>query len=179
MAALNKHLSGSGEAQASPDEDRSSARYRLHFPVTTAQDEATTIAATVRDLSNSGMLLDTTAALALGSRLLVELPAVGTVLAEVVRQQDGLYGCEFHSRVPDVAVREAIRSSPIAWLRPEGGKSTDRAEPPVPGLEDSEASPIAADMPQRWPIAGRIGFVILASGLLWGLILAGLWIAIA
>lgn len=179
MAALKMPVFTPGETQAPPDEDRGSARYRLHLPITTEHAETGTVSAIVRDLSNTGMLLATSAELPLGSQLLVEFPAVGTVLAEIVRRQDGLYGCEFRSHVPDSAVLETIRRSPIAWLRPENSKSTDRADSPAFDLEPIEAELPASVASARWPIAGRFAFIVGVSLLLWGSILLGIWQALA
>ena len=99
--------------------------------------------AIVRNLSETGLLLESETALAVGEELLVELPQAGTVPARVVWARKPFFGCEFVRPVSRAAVSAALLKSPLdeptvtltspidtTWLlsTPEGAQS--RSEKP-------------------------------------------------
>ena len=62
---------------------------------------------TVRDISLTGMLLETSTAMLVGASFEVELPHAGTVGAVVVWNSGEFYGCEFEHPISVAAVSAA------------------------------------------------------------------------
>jgi hypothetical protein len=70
-------------------------------------------AVTVRDISLTGMLLETSAAMLVGAGFEVELPHAGTVGAVVVWNCGEFYGCEFEHPISVASVSAArLQSEP-------------------------------------------------------------------
>ena len=70
-------------------------------------------AVTVRDISLTGMLLETSAAMLVGAGFEVELPHAGTVGAVVVWNCGEFYGCEFEHPISVACVSAArLQSEP-------------------------------------------------------------------
>jgi len=67
----------------------------------------------IRDISLTGMLLETPTAMLVGSRFEVELPHAGKVAVAVVWNSGEFYGCEFEYPISPAAVRAArLQSEP-------------------------------------------------------------------
>jgi transcriptional regulator with XRE-family HTH domain len=67
----------------------------------------------VRNLSATGLLIETAAELQVGDELEVDLPETPRALAKVVWAGDGLFGCAFDSPLPHSAISAAqLRSEP-------------------------------------------------------------------
>jgi hypothetical protein len=70
---------------------------------------------TIRDISLTGMLLETTTAMLVGSGFEVELPHAGKVAVAVVWNGGEFYGCEFEYPVSPAAVSAArLQSEPAS-----------------------------------------------------------------
>ena len=67
---------------------------------------------TIRDLSVTGLLIETSSDLAPGETLEVEIPGHGTETATVVWQSENFVGCSFNSSLPASAVSAALLRSP-------------------------------------------------------------------
>jgi len=93
--------------------------------------------AVVRNLSETGLLLETEEALTIGDALAVELPEAGTVQARVVWTRAPFFGCEFAVPIGRGAVSAALLKSPIA-------------EPPV---ELTGPADTTWRLPERTPIS--------------------------
>jgi PilZ domain len=83
----------------------------LALPATTGQDAATTVV--IRDLSELGFMIETTAELAVGETFQVDLPQAGMTEARVVWNRNASFGCRFASRVSKGAVSAAMLLAPI------------------------------------------------------------------
>lgn len=69
--------------------------------------------ALIHDLSENGLMIETSAELKPGDSLFVDLPFVGTIEARIVWQKDSSYGCEFLEPVSQATVSAAmLRSTP-------------------------------------------------------------------
>ena len=68
----------------------------------------------IHDLSRTGLLLETTAELAAGERIDVELPEAGAAQARVVWSSGRFFGCKFERPIPPAALSSAILGSPPA-----------------------------------------------------------------
>lgn len=123
-------------------EQRGAARRSLRLEV-----EGSTVVgqsrAIIRNLSETGLLLESETALAVGEELLVELPQAGAVPARVVWARRPFFGCEFVRPVSRAAVSAALLKSPLdepgvtltgpvdrTWLLTSPERSAPRREQP-------------------------------------------------
>lgn len=95
---------------------------------------------TVRNLSENGLLLESTGPLPVGSTISLALPDADEASAVVVWQQGGLHGCRFYVPLSKAAVNATILRSPIGndlpdrkVTRPERHETADpmRWQPPT------------------------------------------------
>lgn len=114
--------------------------------------------AVIRDLSVSGLSLETADPLSVGEKLLVDLPLNGATCATVVWRDGSLFGCEFEESVSAAAISAALL----------------RAQPEAP--EDTPSSDIAADVEHHpeteWSAARKMWVVIGLSLASWAVVLA-------
>ena len=93
-------------------EQRGAARRSLRLEV-----EGSTVVgqsrAIVRNLSETGLLLESETMLAVSEELLVELPQAGAVPAKVVWARKPFFGCEFVRPVSRAAISAALLKSPL------------------------------------------------------------------
>src|SRR3546814_13311763 len=80
--------------------------WRLDVAARSATSEAAVV---IRNLSRTGLLIETDAAFSLGETFLLVLPELGAAPARVVRADGRLFGCEFLTPVPASAIRDALR----------------------------------------------------------------------
>src|SRR5688572_21845770 len=104
-------------------DDRAAPRRTLRLSVPTGP-AADATEALIHNLSERGLLVETTVALDLGDTLYVELPEAGSTPARVVWLKDKFAGCEFVAPVAKAAVSAALLQSPV-----EGATLTRRALP--------------------------------------------------
>jgi len=99
--------------EADAGRDRRSARRRiLNLQVPGASDHGSGTMVVIHDLSSTGLLLEATTPLRVGSALAVELPRAGTCPARVVWKSGSLFGCQFDSPISKAAVSAALLRSP-------------------------------------------------------------------
>ena len=97
---------------ARSSDQRGAARRSLRLDVESAAGDRQS-RAIVRNLSETGLLLESETALATGEELLVELPQAGAVPARVVWARRPFFGCEFVRPVSRAAVSAALLKSPL------------------------------------------------------------------
>ena len=116
--ALLAHL----EPNESTANRRSAARrtLRLQAQGTTASQSAAQV--TIHDLSLTGLLIETSADLAAGESIDVEVPGAGPAEAKVVWSSGRFYGCKFKRPIPSAALSSAILRSPA----PSAGEDSDQ-----------------------------------------------------
>lgn len=136
---------------------RTAPRRRLHLDSVGATGEKVTI----HDLSSTGILIETTAALAEFDQIEVELPEVGMAQATVIWSSGDYFGCQFHAELPRSAVSAALLRSPFVPAPPTAAAGTLD--------EDAEEPSEAAD--DRLPFAVRLRVILGSSLALWALIL--------
>jgi hypothetical protein len=94
---------------------RAGDRRRLHLQVELSTSASGAPAATVRNLSSTGLLIETATPLAVGETIEVDLPRAGNRSAEVVWSSDQLYGCRFTQVITEGAISAALlRGQPVA-----------------------------------------------------------------
>jgi transcriptional regulator with XRE-family HTH domain len=95
------------------DDERGSARRTLRLGVGGRLGDASAIAATVRNISASGLLIDTPAPLAEGDRFTLDLPEAPDAVATVVWSDGSLFGCRFDAPLSSAALSAAeLRGEP-------------------------------------------------------------------
>jgi hypothetical protein len=92
-------------------ERRARNRRTLRLAATASLTESRESAATIHDLSESGMLLETSAQLGPGEQFQIFLPLAGPVDTVVVWNSGNFYGCQFGDAVPTAAVSAALLKS--------------------------------------------------------------------
>jgi len=129
-----------------PQERRTRARRTLRLETMVGPDGR----AVIRNLSETGLLLETSEPLNVGEPLAVELPEAGAVQAEVVWARAPFFGCEFARPVGRGPVSAALLKSPIE-------------EPPIQltSPEDTtwrlpERVPISALPPAQWEASAAL-----------------------
>ena len=93
-------------------EQRGAVRRALRLEVAHEVSEAQS-RAIVCNLSETGLLLQSSTALSVGEELTVHLPEAGAVPAKVVWTREPFYGCEFAQPVSRAAVSAALLKSPV------------------------------------------------------------------
>lgn len=100
--AVAAHFEESGQEA----ERRRSVRRSLKLGAGVAEDSVT-----IRDISLTGMLLETTKPMLVGATFAVELPHAGAVSALVVWNSGEYYGCEFDRPISPAAISAALLQS--------------------------------------------------------------------
>ncbi|MBO9695795.1 MAG: PilZ domain-containing protein [Sphingopyxis sp.] len=121
MKSLLAHI-----AEPAQTTDRRRMRRRTLRLDVAARSETAESAIIIRNLSRTGLLIETGAAFAVGETFLLVLPELGAVAARVVRNDGGLFGCEFLSPVPASAISAAMLKAPH---EDEAGVAAEAAEP--------------------------------------------------
>ncbi len=93
-------------------ERRRSERRPMRLPSESA-GSANPVSATVRNLSETGLMIETAQDLAANDAVTVRLPMVGEVAATVIWARGPFYGCEFERPLPRAIVSAALLQSPI------------------------------------------------------------------
>jgi hypothetical protein len=116
-------------------DDRSSQRRKLNLEVqgTTRQGAAANVL--IHNLSTTGLLIETSADLAVGDAFEVEIPHAGPTSAQIIWNSGSLFGCEFAAPVPNAAISAALlqtpppQSIPVPWAQTHLPKAReDRAD---------------------------------------------------
>lgn len=95
-------------------DDRDAERRTLRLGVSARLGGDGALSATVRNLSQSGLLIETAVELAEGETIVVALPEAGETVARVVWSDAPLFGCRFDTAIPAAAVSAALlRSDPV------------------------------------------------------------------
>jgi len=99
-------------AQSSPSERRRAQRRHVKFELDTTGD-ARGSRLLLLDLSESGLLFETSERIEIGEDLDLLLPEVGDVSARVVRRDGNQYGAEFSDPITRAVVSATILASPV------------------------------------------------------------------
>ena len=118
------------EPAAHSDDPRHSVRHTLHLEATGATASGEHAQVTVHNISVSGLLLETTAALEIGETLVLDLPEVGNWRATVGWVSANFYGCQF-----DAPLTPAELSA--AQLRSAAPQEISGPRLALVGLEDN------------------------------------------
>jgi len=89
-------------------DSRGAVRRTLRLVVLTSVTQSGWSTASIHDLSESGLKIETAARLAVEEVIVVDLPIIGTVEARVVWKRGSAFGCEFLSPISKAAVSAAL-----------------------------------------------------------------------
>lgn len=107
MRSLLAHIADPVEI---PNRRRTTRRtLRLDVAARTATDESAVV---IRNLSRTGLLIETDAGFSIGETFLLVLPELGAAPARIVRNDGRLFGCEFLTPVPASAISAALLRAP-------------------------------------------------------------------
>lgn len=119
--SIEAHL----EQRRRPVESRVGPRRKLRLTAPGASGSGTAMNVVVHDLSETGLLLQTSGQLSVGERIEVVLPHAGPTEANVVWASNEFFGCKFEKRISRATLSAAqLLSGPQRNPTPE-----DRAEP--------------------------------------------------
>lgn len=147
---------------------RDGVRRRLLLDVSARASGASVISATVHDISDTGLLIESDLSLSLGDVVEVELPQAQVRSAEVVWLNGRLAGCRFVERVTSGTVSAALLRGSFASLAPREG-------PPVPLSSARVASPAPDDQSSELSSGVKAWIVLALSSLLWAALGGVLW----
>src|SRR5690606_1378450 len=96
---------------------RGAPRRLLHLEVTAAKPSGQSVQALVHNISETGLLLETSTSLEIGDEVTILLPRKAETSALVIWASDGLYGCKFSEPLTRAVLSAAqLQSAP----RPTG-----------------------------------------------------------
>lgn len=107
MGSLLAHIADPVETT----DRRRTKRRTLRLDVA-ARSATTESAVVIRDLSRTGLLIETDAVFAIGETFILILPELGAAPARIVRSDGKSFGCEFLSPVPANAISAALLKAP-------------------------------------------------------------------
>lgn len=107
MRSLLAHISNPAETA----DRRRTERRTLRLDVA-ARSSTQETAVVIRNLSRTGLLIESDAGFALGETFILILPELGAAPARVVREDGKSFGCEFLSPVPASAISAALLKAP-------------------------------------------------------------------
>jgi hypothetical protein len=136
---------------------RSSTRYRLLLPAVNgdAADDHGPI--TIRDLSETGMLLEVSAAFPEARGVAIDIPGLGAVSADIVWTSGRLRGAQFVQPLSAADVRAAWAQSKVVWPQFRADSSAATAE----SLADDRGPA------NTLPVARRIQVIVVVTVALW------------
>jgi hypothetical protein len=102
------------EPRDSTTNRRTAARRTLRLQALGTTSSQSAVEVTIHDLSQTGLLIETSAGLAAGERIDVELAEAGPAEATVVWSSGRFFGCKFKRPIPAAALSSAILRSPAS-----------------------------------------------------------------
>lgn len=150
MAALTAYMD---TARVMAD-GRNAARRTLQLEVqgTTPAGRASNVL--IHNMSETGLLIETAAPLAIGDSLQVVMPDAGALPAVVVWVGRGFFGCRFENPVPTATVSAALLRAPVP------------SPPPADGLAPEES------YQHKLPLGARTMIIVGLAVLCWTVVLS-------
>jgi hypothetical protein len=145
-------------AATTSDDERRTPRYRLLLTASAGTPPAGLVNVLIHDISADGIRIETRTPVAIGAEIAIELPNVGEVLAEVIRQDGPVVGAAFRVPLDRPRLKAVLSAADIVWL-PDGGSRADRRD---------RAATRGPDVPQAWLVGGMVLLAaLLAASLAW------------
>ena len=140
-------------------DDRAAPRHRLILSTDARRSGGEAFPVKLRDLSETGTLIEADAPMAVGTSIIVDHPTAGEIAATVTWSGNGLAGLQFARRLSAAMVGDAVRISPVIWL-----PTLDRPRRAIDNAAD------VANDPPALPVARRMQIVVGFSLALWAVI---------
>lgn len=100
-------------------DSRGAVRRTLRLVVLASVTQSGWSTASIHDLSEAGLKIETAAQLSVGEIILVDLPIIGSVEARVAWNRGSTYGCEFLSPISRAVVSAALLQGPARTPVPD------------------------------------------------------------
>lgn len=142
--------------------DRRSAKRRTLSLAVEGQSEHGPSEVIVHDLSEVGLLLETSAGLTIGDQVDVVLPHAGATRASIAWRSGRFLGCEFHHRITSAAVSAALLQS----------------TPAPPSLHHTPVETPADAREDQLPPHVRFYIIVALALIAWALV-AGIYLAVS
>jgi hypothetical protein len=136
---------------------RSSTRYRLLLPTVSGATAGDHGPITIRDLSETGMLLEVSAAFPEARGVAIDIPGLGAVSADIVWTSGRLRGAQFVQPLSAADVRAAWTQSKVVWPQFRADRSATVADTPDDAREPANTLPVAR----------RIQVIVVVTVALW------------
>lgn len=149
---------------------RTNSRRQLNLRVSAREPASSSILVVVRNLSISGLLIETDEKLAIGDVIEFELPVAGCRLASVVWMGSNQFGCKFSEPISQGSVSAALLQSPI-----EGRAWPDLGSEPA---EDFELGSDADNTSNDLPISAKFWIIVSLTIVSWGVVGALVMLAV-
>jgi len=123
---------------------------KLRVPGSTRSEAAVVL---IHDLSRTGLLIETSAKLALGADLEIDLPETGARQAKVVWNGGHYFGCQFHEPISKGGLSAALLKSP------------SEADASKPAYDDSWVEE------EKYPLRTRAAIIVGLALACWAIVL--------
>jgi PilZ domain len=115
------------DSDPKPGERRGSRRRKLRLEAEGAAALSGGTQVVIHDLSEDGMLLESSVALRTGERLDLLIPEAGSAGATIVWSSGRFFGCKFERPLPTAAVSAALLRGPAQGPRPSAPTDNESA----------------------------------------------------
>lgn len=129
-------------------DERSTARRTLGLDVP-AYASGDSTEALIHNLSETGLLIETSVELQVGESLQVELSHAGITSALVIWSRGQLVGCEFAAPVSSAAISAALLRNPIRPRQPVQAAPISRREAPPYSITPTQPLAVETDPPDE------------------------------
>ena len=144
-------------------DSRGRVRHGLRLDVNALTSGSLSHAATILNLSETGILLETSASLAIGDEIQVDLPHTGSRSARVMWASDELVGCMFADRLPAAGVSAARLRGSFTSLAPDTPPQAPEGSTADPEQDNASApARLAGELSPRAKLVSILGLAILA-----------------
>ena len=162
-----------GRIEASPDA-RGRVRRKLFLRSDTVVAGSPSTTATVHNLSETGLLIETDVELSVGDSIEVGLPRAGLKSAKVVWTDDRLFGCSFAEEISTATVSAALLRGSFRSSS-ENPELVSDPDPEIDSVQVDRTDP-DAELSTAAIFWANLGLVILGWGIVGGLATSVVWL---
>lgn len=145
-------------------DNRGRLRRRLHLELGVEEPGSLSTPATVHNISETGLLLETGSGLEPGERIDVNLPHAGFCTATVMWASDRLAGCQFDGILSSAALSAARLRGSFTSLSP--GRLPHSAL-----VEEDRQQELGVPAPDELPTRAKAGIIIALALLSWAFVI--------
>ena len=182
----NAFMSVAAKLKKTSSDDRSAERYRLRISTVGEASDRESLAITIHDLSTSGFLIETSAPLAIGAEITVELPGIGKHDAQILWTNGHFCGGTYAMPLSRAETDAVLAASPVILPyfrdddRPDPAQRAqvipDAPPPPIYDLPVHKPEAEAGEEELSW--TAKFAIIGGLALLLWAMIGAAAWFAL-